>query len=160
MTSYESVAKAELLYSQGNVQIRMGRFQDALYLYDQAIALDGNKPMYYNNRAAALKRLGRFQDAIKQYEEIVQKFPDYGKVFLSIASTSIENGDYQGAISSYRRFLSAYKEGQFTFNPIVGGMNQSVYGDDLIETALLTSINYLSDEQKSLAIQAFQEAHN
>ncbi|MEG4329644.1 tetratricopeptide repeat protein [Microcoleus sp. herbarium5] len=160
MTSYDSVAKAELLYSQGNANARMGRFQDALYLYDQAIAVDGNKPMYYNNRAGTLKRLGRLQDAIKQYEEIIQKFPDYGKAFLSLGSTSIETGDYQGAISSYRRFLCAYEKGQFTFNPIVGGISQSVYGDDLLETALLTSINYLSEEQQRLAIQAFQEAHN
>ncbi|AFZ15158.1 Tetratricopeptide TPR_2 repeat-containing protein [Crinalium epipsammum PCC 9333] len=158
MTNYDTTAKAELLYYQGNVNARSGLFEDALSLYEQAIALDGNNPMYYNNRSAALKRLGRFQDAIKQYEEIVQKFPDYGKAFLSIASTSIETGDYQGAVSSYRRFFEAYKKGDFTFNPIVGGINQSVYGDDLLETALITSINYLSEEQKRLAMQAFVEA--
>ncbi len=160
MTNYAQAAKAELLYNQGNVNARMGLFEDALALYNQAIALDGNNPMYYNNRAATLKRLGRFQDAIKQYEQVAQKFPDYGKAFLSIASTSIETGDYQGAVSSYRRFFDAYKKGDFTFNPILGGINQSVYGDDLVETALLTSINYLSEAQQRLALQAFQEAQH
>lgn len=49
----------------------MGMFEDALSLYDRAITIDDGNPMYYNNRAAALKRLGRLQEAIKQYEEII-----------------------------------------------------------------------------------------
>jgi tetratricopeptide (TPR) repeat protein len=158
MRSYTDRVEAEVLYNQGNVNARIGMFEDALSLYDQAISLDDGNPMYYNNRAAALKRLCRFQEAIKQYEEIVQKFPDYGKAFLSISSTCIEVGNYQGAVSSYRRFLAAYKKGNFTFNPIWGGFNQSRYGEDLLETALFTSINYLSVDQQELAIQAFQEA--
>lgn len=158
MRSYTDQAEAELLYNEGNVTARMGMFEDALSLYDQAITLDDGNPMYYNNRAATLKRLGRFQEAIKQYEEIVHKFPDYGKAFLSISSTCIETGNYQGAVSSYQRFLAAYKKGQFTFNPIWGGVNQSIYGESLLETALLTSINNLSVDQQRLAIQAFQEA--
>jgi tetratricopeptide (TPR) repeat protein len=158
MKSYTDQAEAELFYNEGNVSAKMGMFENALSLYDQAITLDDGNPMYYNNRAATPKRLGRFQEAIKQYEEIVHKFPDYGKAFLSISSTFIETGNYQGAVSSYRRFLDAYKKGQFTFNPIWGGVNQSTYGENLLETALFTSINYLSADQQGLAIQAFQEA--
>ncbi|MBN3925306.1 tetratricopeptide repeat protein [Nostoc sp. NMS4] len=158
MKSYTDQAEAELFYNEGNVSAKMGMFENALSLYDQAITLDDGNPMYYNNRAATLKRLGRFQEAIKQYEEIVHKFPDYGKAFLSISSTCIETGNYQGAVSSYRRFIDAYNKGQFTFNPIWGGINQSMYGENLLETALLTSINYLSVDQQGLAIQAFQEA--
>ncbi|MBN3940300.1 MAG: tetratricopeptide repeat protein [Nostoc sp.] len=158
MKSYTDQAKAELFFNEGNVSAKMGMFENALSLYDQAITLDDANPMYYNNRAATLKRLGRFQEAIKQYEEIVHKFPDYGKAFLCISSTCIETGNYQGAVSSYRRFLDAYNNGQFTFNPIWGEINQSIYGESLLETALLTSINYLSVDQQGLAIQAFQEA--
>ncbi len=158
MASHTDKVEAEILYNQGNVSARSGMFQNALSLYDQAIAFDGSNPMYYNNRAATLKRLGRLQDAIGQYEEILQKFPDYGKAFLSISSTCIEASNSQGAVSSYRRFIAAYKKGQFTFNPTVGGVNQSVYGDGLLETAVLTSINYLPEKQQRLAIQAFNEA--
>lgn len=158
MKSYADQVKAEHSYNIGNVNARVGMFREALSFYDEAIALDDSNPMYYNNRASALKRIGRLQDAIKQYEEIVQKFPDYGKAFLSISSTCIETGDYQGAISSYRRFLSAYQKGHFTFNPVFGGVNQSMPGENFLGTALLTSISYLSEGQQKLAIQAFQEA--
>jgi tetratricopeptide (TPR) repeat protein len=151
-------AKAEYLYNQGNVKARIGMFDAALSLYRQALALDGTNPMYYNNIAASLKRLGRFQEAIKIYELLIQEFPEYGKGFLSVGSTSIEIEDYDSAISAYRRFLSAYKKGQFTFNPIVGGLDQTIDGDNVLENSLLTSINYLSPQHQKIAIEAFNEA--
>ncbi|MGA0214852.1 MAG: GUN4 domain-containing protein, partial [Pelagibacteraceae bacterium] len=69
-------------------------------------------------------------------------------------------GDYQSAVSAYKNFYSAFKEGKFDFHPIVGGLSQAVQGDDLLQTVFLTSINYLSPQQKRLANQAFQEAIN
>ena len=150
--------KAEELYNQGNVNARNGMFEVAISLYEQAIAIDGSNPMHYNNRAACLKRLNRFKDAIKQYQDIIEKFPEYGKAFLSIGSTSIELEEYHHAVSAYSLFLSAHRRGQFTFNPIAGGVDQSIQGDNLLQTALLTSINYLSLQQQQLAIQAFKEA--
>lgn len=150
--------KAEELYDEGNSNARIGRFKVALSMYDQAICLDKSNPMYFNNRAATLKRLGRVQDAINQYEQIANKFPEYGKVFLSLGSTYIEIGDEKSAISSYMRFYTAFKEGNFTFNPIIGGVSQVVQGDDLLKSVFLTSINYLSPKQQNLASQAFKEA--
>lgn len=150
--------KAEELYNKGNINARSGMFQVALSMYDQAICLDPSNPMYFNNRAATLKRLGRFQDAINQYEQIANDFPEYGKVFLSIGSTNIEIGDYESAVLAYQKFYTAFKEGKFTFNSILGGVNQEIQGDNLLQTAFLTSINYLSQRQKTLANQAFQEA--
>lgn len=158
MVSFADTARAEELYNEGNVNAKMGKFDAALSLYTQAINLDGSNPMYYNNSAASLKRLGRFQDAIKQYEIVVQKFPEYGKAFLSIASTSVELGEYQNAVSAYSRFFAAFKKGLFTFNPIVGGVDQAVEGDNLLQTVLITSINYLSSQQQELALKAFTEA--
>jgi tetratricopeptide (TPR) repeat protein len=160
VASFAQRAKAEKFYNEGNVNARLGMFEVALSMYDQAISLDRSNPMYFNNRAATLKRLGRLQDAIDQYEQITREFPDYGKAFLSIGSTSIEIGNYQSAVSAYQQFYSAFKNGKFTFNPILGGVSQAVEGDDLLQTALLTSINYLSPQQQNLAIQAFREAIN
>ena len=160
MAGSEERLKAEQLYNEGNVNARLGMFEVALSMYDQAISLDRSNPMYFNNRAATLKRLGRFQDAINQYEQIANQFPEYGKVFLSIGSTNIEIGNYQAAVSAYKRFYTAFKKGKFIFNPILGGVSQAIQGDDLLETVLLTSINYLSPQQQNLAIQAFQEAIN
>ncbi|MCS7226312.1 MAG: tetratricopeptide repeat protein [Gloeomargarita sp. SKYB31] len=150
--------RAAELYDRANVYARLGQFAEALSLYDAAIALDPSNPMYFNNRAATLKRLGRLPEAIRQYEQIASEFPEYGKVFLSIGSTCIEMGDYPSAVAAYKKFLMAFREGKFVFNPIVGGISQAVPGNDLLETAFLTSINYLSPSQQKLATRAFQEA--
>ncbi len=125
--TYTDQTEAELLYNQGNVSAKRGMFKNALSFYEQAIALDSTNPMFYNNRAATLKRLGRFKDAIKQYEEIIEKFPNYGKLFLSLGSTCIEINDYEKAVYNYRNFLCAYNEGKFTFNSIIGGIDENIY---------------------------------
>jgi len=152
--------KAEELYNEGNVNASFGKFEVALSMYEKAISFDRSNPMYFNNRAATLKRLERFEEAIDQYEEITRKFPQYGKAFLSIGSTNIEIGEYQAAVSAYREFDSAFRNGKFEFNPIVGGIDQTLQGSDLLQTVVLTSINYLSPNHQELAIQAFQAAIN
>lgn len=152
--------KAEELYNEGNANAGLGEFEIALSMYEKAISFDRSNPMYFNNRAATLKRLERFKEAIDQYEEITREFPQYGKAFLSIGSTNIEIGEYQAAVSAYRKFDSAFRSGKFEFSPIVGGLDQTIQGGDLLQTVILTSINYLSPNHQELAIQAFQEAIN
>ena len=115
--------------------------------------------MYHNNRASSLKRVGRIEEAIEQYQNLIQEFTDYGKAYLSLASTYIEIGKYQEAVKSYRLFMRAYKEGRFNFNPVFAGINQTVNSHNILETVILTSINYLSHENKKLAIQAFTIAY-
>ncbi len=150
--------EAEQLYSTGNIFASSGNFQQALNSYDQAIALDKSNPMYFNNRASTLKRLGRMQDALAQYHELVKLHPSYGKAYLSMASTHIELNAYLEAVNSYKKFLSAYESDEFSFNPILGGVNQAVKGQSELETILFTSINYLLLEQQEKAIKAFNEA--
>jgi len=158
MSNTYTQLEAEQLYNTGNIFAMSGNFQEALNSYDQAIALNTSNPMYFNNRASTLKRLGRMQDAVSQYRELIKLHPNYGKAYLSIASTCIELNNHIEAVSSYREFLSAYKLGQFHFNPIVGGINQTAYGQSELETILYTSINYLAPEQQEIAIRAFSEA--
>ena len=158
MANSEEMLKAEELYNKGNTNAKSGMFEVALSMYDQAISLDRSNPMYFNNRAATLKRLGRVQDALNQYEQIANEFPEYGKVFLSMGSTNIEIGNYESAVLAYQKFYTAFKEGKFTFNPIFGGVNQAVQKGNLLQEAFLTSINYLSPKQQNLASQAFKEA--
>jgi tetratricopeptide (TPR) repeat protein len=152
------VTTANALYDLGNILGSTGQFEEALYQLDKAISIDNTNPMYYNNRAAALKRLGRINDALKQYREIIAKFPEYGKAYLSLASTHIEINNYQFSVNSYKDFITAYERGQFTFNPVVGGVSQILQGQNELETIIKTSINYLSSEQQKLALQAFNEA--
>jgi len=51
------------LKDRGNVALREGRFEDAIALYTQAIALEP-KAVYFNNRAIAHQNLRRFDAAV------------------------------------------------------------------------------------------------
>ncbi|MGA1131908.1 MAG: tetratricopeptide repeat protein [Prochlorotrichaceae cyanobacterium] len=80
------IEKAAQFYNEGNIRANMGMFEDALSMYDKAISLDRSNPMYFNNRAASLKRLGRFQESIDQYKQIACEFPAYGKILALLSS--------------------------------------------------------------------------
>lgn len=150
--------EADLHYATGNFYAGLGDFQEALKSYEQAISNYDKNPMYFNNRASTLKRLGRMQEALVQYQELIEKHPRYGKAYLSMASTYIELHNDTAAVNSYKKFLLAFNSGQFNFNPVVGGVNQTAMGVNELETILYTSVNYLIPNQKARAIKAFNEA--
>jgi len=89
---------------------------------------------------------------------MARNFPNYGKVFLSMASTNIELNNYKEAVDAYRQFITAAKQGKFVFNPVVGGVDQTIPQDEFYETVVMTSINYLSPQKQELAAEAYQEA--
>ncbi|AFY73528.1 tetratricopeptide repeat protein [Synechococcus sp. PCC 7502] len=161
---FDSTNKAEAsnLYNQANVCVSLGDFTRALSYYSQAIALDRNEPTYYNNYASTLKRVGRLSEALQVYTNLTQLFPKYTKASLSLASSYIEAGMNEESISAYKIFLSGYKNGNFVFNPIVGGIDQSksLFGNNALEIAFLNSINYLNKERKILAIKSYNYALN
>lgn len=159
MNNFRNKAEADILYNQGNVAARMGMFENALLLYDRAITLDNSNPSFYNNRASTLKRLGRFQEALEQYESMIAKFPEYGKVYLCLASTYVEIQDYDSAVDYYQKFFTAYEQGKFIFNPVIGGNITGLHsGKSILETIFFTSINYLSPLQAKMAMLAFNQA--
>ncbi len=46
----------------------MGKFNESLKAFDQAIALNSNESSYYTARASALTGLGRQDEALKAYD--------------------------------------------------------------------------------------------
>jgi len=76
----------EVLKSMGNEAYKQGRFEEALALYDQAIALDSNMATYHCNKSAALIGLGRFQQAIFECEESIKLDPSYVRAHNRLAT--------------------------------------------------------------------------
>ena len=154
--------EAEVCYNHGNFLASQEKLEEALSAYELAITLDGHVPMYYNNRAAILKRLGRVEEAVKQYRRIISDFPDYGKAHLSIASTEIELKNYIASECSYKNFIAAYMAGHFEFISRWGGIDrsQALYGKDKLEIIFLSSISYLKKSLIIQAIKSFNESLN
>lgn len=54
----------------GKIRLEMGRFQDALELFEQALALQPHDLESWYNRAEALTCLGRYTDALASLEQV------------------------------------------------------------------------------------------
>jgi hypothetical protein len=73
----------------GNDQYRRGCFEDALRLYDRALAMCPDNAACRGNRAAALTGLRRFGEAVKECEEALRIDPSYGRAHQRLASLHI-----------------------------------------------------------------------
>ncbi|TKY74362.1 TPR repeat-containing thioredoxin TTL1 [Spatholobus suberectus] len=92
-------ADPEVLKSMGNEAYKQGRFEEALALYDRAIALDSNKATYHCNKSAALIGLGRFLQAIAECEEALRLEPSYERAHTRLATIYFRLGAAEKALN-------------------------------------------------------------
>lgn len=76
----------EVLKNMGNEAYKEGRFEDALALYDGAIAINSKKATYRCNRSAALIGLGRIMDALVECKEAIRIDPSYFRAHHRLAT--------------------------------------------------------------------------
>lgn len=84
-----SAADPEEVKRAGNEQYRKGCFEEALRLYDRALALCPDNAACRGNRAAALIGLRRLGEAVKECEEALRIDPSYGRAHHRLASLHI-----------------------------------------------------------------------
>lgn len=75
----------EEIKSIGNEKFRLGKLEEALSLYNQAIALDPDKACFYSNKSAALMGLGRLVEAVFQCLEAIRIEPSYQNAHFRLA---------------------------------------------------------------------------
>ncbi|KAL1216101.1 TPR repeat-containing thioredoxin TTL1 [Cardamine amara subsp. amara] len=85
----------------GNEMYRKGLFNEALKLYDRAIALSPTNAAYRSNRAAALTGLNRIGEAVKECEDAVRSDPNYARAHHRLALLLIRLGQ----VNSARKYL-------------------------------------------------------
>ena len=65
--------------AQGNAAFSAGKFQDAIRLFSDAIALDPTNHILYSNRSASYASLLRYQEALDDADHVIQLKPDWAK---------------------------------------------------------------------------------
>uniref|UniRef100_A0A0D3G4G1 Thioredoxin domain-containing protein n=1 Tax=Oryza barthii TaxID=65489 RepID=A0A0D3G4G1_9ORYZ len=85
-------AEAEEVRRAGNEQYKNGCFEEALRLYDRALALCSDSAACRANRAAALIGLSRLGEAVAECEEAIRLDPSYGRAHQRLASLQIRLG--------------------------------------------------------------------
>ncbi|KAL2317711.1 hypothetical protein Fmac_031587 [Flemingia macrophylla] len=164
----------EVLKSMGNEAYKQGRFEEALALYQQAIALDSNKATYHCNKSAALIGLGRLQEAILECEESIKLDPSYVRAHNRLATIYFRLGEAEKALDCNQSALYADSVLAFQAQALQNHLNKctearkvNAWSVILRETQSAISLGadsapqvYTLQTEALLKLLRYQEAHN
>jgi Flp pilus assembly protein TadD/SAM-dependent methyltransferase len=101
---------AASIHLLGFIAYKAGRFDTAIELIEQAIALDGNNPDCHFNIGLALLAAGRLRDAVTHFNRATELKPDYSAAVSNLvnlayttANRALEQGKLADAIAGYRQ---------------------------------------------------------
>jgi len=97
-------------YYRGDALIAKGEYDRAIADNDQAIRLNPQFALAYNNRALAYERKGDYDRAITDYSKAIRLNPNNIKFYNNLSLTYYENGDYDRAIDSSNAALNINKK--------------------------------------------------
>ncbi|CAL8068314.1 unnamed protein product [Orchesella dallaii] len=89
--------------NKGNEVMLRLLFLEGLECYNKAIALDGNNPVYFCNRAAAFIKMERYEEARRDCQIAVQLDPSYAKAYGRMGLTYSSQNNQVDAILCYRK---------------------------------------------------------
>jgi len=93
----------------GTVYADLGRYDEALAAYEQALALDPDDPFTHNNVAGVYLRLGRLQEAQREYEERVRLRPeDALNALVHLGIIACRQGDQEMADAYFTKALDIW----------------------------------------------------
>jgi predicted O-linked N-acetylglucosamine transferase (SPINDLY family) len=87
-------------------QSRLGRLQDALASYDNALAIKPEHPEVLNNRGITLRQLKRFDEALANSDRALAIKPDYAEALNNRAIALRELKRFDEALASYDKALA------------------------------------------------------
>jgi tetratricopeptide (TPR) repeat protein len=90
----------------GNAYKELGRLDDALACYGEALALDAGNPDLHYNRATALQALGRFEEALAGYDAALALNPNDPEARNNRGVALKELGRYEEALDSFELALA------------------------------------------------------
>ncbi|CAN4080451.1 unnamed protein product [Withania somnifera] len=91
----------DVVKSMGNEHYKHGRFEEAMALYNQAIAINPKNACYYSNKSAALMSLNRLFEAVIECREAIRLDPFYYNAQYRLARLYIRLGEADKALNHY-----------------------------------------------------------
>ena len=89
----------------GNTLKELGRLDEALSSYSQAIELQPDFALAHNNLGNTLKELGRLDEALKSYNQAITLKPNFASAYSNLGVTQQELGRLDEALSSYNQAI-------------------------------------------------------
>ena len=156
----------DALHLLGVIAVQRKDFEQGLRYIDQAIAVNANYAVAFDNRGSALKGLQRLEAAIQSYDRAIQLKPDYAEAYNSRGILQHELKQHAAADESFRNAITInpqYAHAHNNFGILLHTMSQNQTAED---NASQQSTAELQDRAVSCFNKAIEfqpdyaEAHN
>ena len=128
----------------------LGRLDDAVNSYKEALIIKQDYAEVHNSLGVSLQGLGLLSDAIKSYENSIAVSPDYAEAHNNLGNTFKELEQLESAINSYENAIA-----------IKPNLAQAHYNLGLIFNELRDHAKAVRSYEKAIAINPnYQEAYN
>jgi tetratricopeptide (TPR) repeat protein len=97
---------ADAFNNRGTAYQLIGRYQQALADFQDAIRLKPNDPNAYYNRGKVYRDLGRYDDAIADYNTLIFLTPNFPSAYNGRAYANFHANRFQAAVSDFQRSLA------------------------------------------------------
>jgi tetratricopeptide (TPR) repeat protein len=91
--------------SMGPALIRLCKYDEAIYYYDQSLIQDPNNVEILTNKGSALAKMGFYDEAIVHYDSALASDPNYYFALNNKGNALANLGIYNKAILSYNKAL-------------------------------------------------------
>jgi len=116
----------------------LGRYQDAIESYKQAIRIEPDYAVAHYNLGVTYGSLGRYQDAIESYKQAIRIKPDFAEAHCNLGVAYGILGRYEDAVEAFKQVIR--------INP------------DLVEAHYLLGITYGKLGRYQDEIESFKQA--
>jgi tetratricopeptide (TPR) repeat protein len=98
--------EVEVLYDYATCLLHLGRNDEAIHFFTEALKLDPDFPWAYHNRGVAHHLKGSLKAAIDDYDEALKRRPSNALIYNNLALAKRQFGDLPGADSDAKESLS------------------------------------------------------
>jgi tetratricopeptide (TPR) repeat protein len=92
---------AEVWFNKGFALSSLGKHDEAIKAYDDAIRLNPNDASAWNNKGTALYTQGKYDDAIKAFDEAIRLNPKYADAWNNKGTALCKLSKYDDAVKAY-----------------------------------------------------------
>ncbi|MBP0019598.1 MAG: tetratricopeptide repeat protein [Cyanobacteria bacterium SBLK] len=105
LPSFQESLSYQEWFDRGIQLGNLGRFEEALTCFDQALQFQPDKYEAWLSQGFALFNLGRFEEALTCFDQALQFQPDYHEAWVNRGNALFNLGRLEEAIASYDRAL-------------------------------------------------------
>jgi tetratricopeptide (TPR) repeat protein len=148
-------------YNIGNCYSELGKFQEAVTCYDEAITNEPNPhqaAQIWTNRGNAVDKIGNTANAIESFENAIRLHPKLWNAHASWAALEVRRENYEEACKHFGDAFECDPELQYSGDGIVYWYAYSLYKTERLKEALLMINQFLAvspTHEEGLLLKAY-----